>query len=853
MPEFFDTFFDNKFRVDPSYRGKIIQNLDGSSSSERTIGIELDGKYYNIPSLVDGIQLSNDEAVRRFKAGEIKAVGVADSQEEATRIAGERSKMLGQEKRVSTNFMDNLFSEEPRVPKEARLPEGASPITVRGDEPGMLFTGKEPTGEISAITGKPQMRDIPTSVEDASFGAMFKVGFVDTPLTKMKVYSKARGLPLENYDIMDDGSIIFLADDGMWHKENPTSIKKFAAQMGANAPALILGTGMAVTGHPWLAIPAAAGGEGIRKTIGATIFDEPQTTTGNIIDMLITGGAEAGGIIAGRWTGKSAKAGINVALRRRAGERAAIISKEIQPMVLKKRHREAMKELVALGKKHDIDLPPPIATDNPILIQKYNDLINVGQTHAKLRASKEYLNEQVDSASMKMLDSIGTKEEKSITGGNIKEAANTYLNKLFSTRQAKAGPLYKKAYKESGPVDVEPVIDYIDAELKTAKGPIRAALLKSRKTFLVPDLPKKETIPLLYGPKGEVVSGGVELTWETSLKGLHGSKVGIDGYIGSIKDKAIRSSADNLVLREYGKVKKLLLKQMDIASPSYKKARAIFSTESVQIAKEHGKKALVTKLSRLEPSEFEKARQMIFKSDPLLIKKTGRMISRHNSELWDKAVRGHIDDIFAKSRPLGDIPNVAGAIHNTIFKDPNQLKILEAAMTKEQFKDFTGLMRVFGVVGKGFKKPGKIVTYKRENFISALIRAKTRPLYTYTRIPADVVRGKLKEQGLIRLADAFIDPSLNKQLVKVMQLSEKSDAFWGALGGLVGQVVTAYDYVPKTDIEEVDTLEEPEEFEKKGSAGLSAQNADIIKRFEDGEFDEKQLEAFNELRRRGKL
>ena len=60
----------------------------------------MDNKYYNIPSLVDGVQLTEDEAARRFKAGELKAVGVADTLDDALKLAGERTKMLGKEWKI---------------------------------------------------------------------------------------------------------------------------------------------------------------------------------------------------------------------------------------------------------------------------------------------------------------------------------------------------------------------------------------------------------------------------------------------------------------------------------------------------------------------------------------------------------------------------------------------------------------------------------------------------------------------------------------------------------------------------------------------------------------------------------
>ncbi len=84
-------------QVNPQYRGKEVVNLEGSVSSERTITVEIGGKYYNIPSLVNGKQLSKDEAVNLFKLGKIQAVDIADTLPEALKKAKERSNMLGQQ------------------------------------------------------------------------------------------------------------------------------------------------------------------------------------------------------------------------------------------------------------------------------------------------------------------------------------------------------------------------------------------------------------------------------------------------------------------------------------------------------------------------------------------------------------------------------------------------------------------------------------------------------------------------------------------------------------------------------------------------------------------------------------
>lgn len=72
----------------------IIQNKDGTISTEETITIEVDGKFFNIPTIVNGTRRSDDDATRLWREGVNKAVGVFDSQEDATTAAEQRSKFL---------------------------------------------------------------------------------------------------------------------------------------------------------------------------------------------------------------------------------------------------------------------------------------------------------------------------------------------------------------------------------------------------------------------------------------------------------------------------------------------------------------------------------------------------------------------------------------------------------------------------------------------------------------------------------------------------------------------------------------------------------------------------------------
>jgi len=75
---------------------KVLNNADGSFSTEETITVEYDGRYFNIPTIFDGKRLDEETARALFLTGANKPVGVFNSLEEAVSSAKQRSNMLGQ-------------------------------------------------------------------------------------------------------------------------------------------------------------------------------------------------------------------------------------------------------------------------------------------------------------------------------------------------------------------------------------------------------------------------------------------------------------------------------------------------------------------------------------------------------------------------------------------------------------------------------------------------------------------------------------------------------------------------------------------------------------------------------------
>jgi len=72
-----------------------IQNPDGSFSTERTITVGVDGRFLNIPTIVDGRQRTPSEAISLYRAGQNPAVDSAFTEADALTLATARSAQIG--------------------------------------------------------------------------------------------------------------------------------------------------------------------------------------------------------------------------------------------------------------------------------------------------------------------------------------------------------------------------------------------------------------------------------------------------------------------------------------------------------------------------------------------------------------------------------------------------------------------------------------------------------------------------------------------------------------------------------------------------------------------------------------
>lgn len=614
----------------------------------------------------------------------------------------------------------------------------------------------------------------------AALSQHWKAGHVDDPQTKLSIYAAGRfpDLPKEEREKrygFHEGEIVYMGEDGKLYRETPDTwvqkLKRFAGEEAAHAPSLILGSVAAGLTGGWSMVAAMAGaaaGEAARKTVGKYGFDEPQTMMGNIGDIaaqgLLAGAGEKvsrGVLRAANWVG--AKKGGRLAAA--AGKHRAQID-----IPLTKRIRQS-------GKEYGIDLSGAETTGSRRLANEYNLLGDLEPTADLIQADRLKRMSQIESAMPKLLKRI-SKPEKTLlhTSEKLVEAAEKAVKLPVKVRRAKASPLYKKALGENPDVNINEVVSYIDDKLLTAKGEIRNHLKKAKQTLMKPDL----------GEESEVL--------DTSLRGLHGAKMEIDRALNSAR----RDGLGNTIKRNYRKIQDLLLKSMDDASPDYQKARKIFSSYSQEVDKQ-SVKTLVGNIAKLKGDQKINAVKKLLgspESHPEVIKKAARQIHKQDPKVLGQSLRHWMQEEFAKISNLAtdDITNIGGMFQKMLFGSKlkkQKIKAISDVVDKDMYGNIEKLMEVFKRTGLIMRKESTTAARQytlKEGLANKLIRAQTRPLYTFPRILGDFIRSKNKDVNLKRLANAMVSEDAGKQLEKMVQIPEKSQKLLTQFGTFLSMV-----------------------------------------------------------------
>lgn len=577
-----------------------------------------------------------------------------------------------------------IFQKHPDLLENDVKPKKWSKVILGEDEETpQVMDEYTPTEEISTITGKPKMQWTPDATDQAGIGALMKSGFVDDPKTKMKIFAASRfpDMPASEREAKYkeiDGNIVFIGDDGRYHREVHTDLlsklRGGASESVAALPSGILGAAGATLG-PGMAAVGAAGGEGIRRNIGSAVFDEPQNTVENVIGM----GSQAALAGVSELGGRALTGGIN--LKRMGGPLEKVVKGDIRKGTIGQAEQAMADEIKSLSEKHGIDLNPGQMFDKESLLNKWSYLRKHPQTSDAIQEFEKKQGEQVSGAMKAFMNKLSHEKDPYVSGSELRAAAQGVIDDTIAKRTNTVSPLYQKAFSDSPGVDISKPMADIDSLIEK----------------IPPNLPAKNVIDKVKS--FFLDENGAPLT---DLEKINWSKKEVDKYLKNINDPDILSTSKE-TMGMIQEMKKRILSEVDNQSPEYAKARKAYELLTPEVKQLQD--STIGMLSRIKnDNQLVGAASTIFNGkSPAVVESVKGYLASKNPELWDQTVAAHMRNTWNSLTETqgGDLVNAAGKMRSKLFGSADDRAMMKAALSPEQYENMEGLMTVLQRAAKG--------------------------------------------------------------------------------------------------------------------------------------------------------
>ncbi len=594
----------------------------------------------------------------------------------------------------------------------------------------------------------------PQEEPGAGFGTLMDVASVDDPVTKAKIFARARDIPLSRYRIKE-GKIEFRNISGMWQREVgdlPASRLKAATAEILAHPSTYLGTAGAVTGG----VPGSVGGAVVgaiaRKVHGAVRHEEPSTTPGLLLNFALEGLLALGGETAG----KVLKFSVNKFLTRKAGG-LKYAGREVFEFTPKEHAQAAYIE--SLAAKHGITLRPHQLYDKEGMANVWKHLRKHPGTADAVQGVENKLADQTDEAITSFINDLGGfdrtpyeigKRAKGVTGEVIKGAEDV--------RRRGVKPYYDQAFKDfSGSVDISDALTEIDRLMN------------------------------------ETVRGDPSYTALNKVKAMLERAAGDPRKLDRVKRSGIdnvlnKTGTSRTLSREFKLVKDQLTDAMDAQVPGYEMARAQYAKLSKPI--DRLRESIIGQIADLRTDKPiagvpQKLLSPTNMPDAKLLTEARKIIQKQDPELWDNIVGGYIRDTYEglMSREDGKVFNAVGKLYKQLYGTRRKRDIMNAALPARVRYEFENLMKVFQKAAVGTSTESMTAQFQAIAATFEMIPGSQA--YRFGMFPrqatTEMVLGKWNDIIMAgRQADllsALTDKNVLKEMRKLKKLPPKSEKF----------------------------------------------------------------------------
>lgn len=373
------------------------------------------------------------------------------------------------------------------------------------------------------------------------------------------------------------------------------------------------------------------------------------------------------------------------------------------------------------------------------------------------------------------LDEIAPPEVVGAAAGNFQTAAQRAIDATRLARAEEVSPLYRQAFDENPPIDTSPVVSLIDEKLPNfPQGGEIFRTLRNVRGFLTEEGAQRVESAIVDA-RGNPIRMA-EPTAENlvdNIRVLHGVKLELDQLIRRRGTDSLGASTR----RELEDVRRLLLSEIDSASPAYREARAEFARLSPEIEQLEG--GVLGRIADFDPAQLKNTARTIFNTNVATVQNAKRLIERVDPSAWRGLVREHLDDIFNRASvefaegPLTNIP----AQLDRALGNQKQFNILRASLDTNERQNISFLREALqrakiGRAGQSSTQAFKRIEQQNKRF------PVLRTIRDWIASPAEAAEGVLNEADfqnrLQAMADVFLDPQQNHVVQEVIRRGLRS-------------------------------------------------------------------------------
>jgi len=394
-----------------------------------------------------------------------------------------------------------------------------------------------------------------------------------------------------------------------------------------------------------------------------------------------------------------------------------------------------------------------------------------------LRTSNREVFDEVE----RVLDVIAPPTSVETAAGRIKTAAEAAIEAKVTIRRELAAPVYDEAKKDLSPValpETRTLINTIKSDLPPKE---QTLIIRIENLLFPPGVIEKKFDPLTA--PGRTVAKGFPTTK------LHRAKIIIDDLINKRGEGALGNSQK----KELIDIQTEFLRELDIANPKYKEARAVFAANSPAV--DELKASIIGKITKLDDIQIERVGETLFKpgNNVSTIIKAKQVIESVDPQAWRDITRSVFETRLGNlkiTKETAATQNVPAQMLRTIFGNNKQQKILFAGVDVETAKNLRWLKEGLELVKEG--RPGGSETAGRLELIKELTRTGApkrsilravaeRPVKSLGSIVADVFSGFQTREGTTAeaiglMGKLYFDPKWQPRLTKIRKLKPGSPA-----------------------------------------------------------------------------